>query len=201
MDKGKLAFAITKALAYTENGGKPNMNNLSSGKSGEMKSIFQFEPSTWKLYAKQELGDPNAPLTNENEAVVVHKKVSDWLDAGYKPEQIASMWNAGERRPDAYKEGWSGTNSSGVHFDTPTYAKKVADYTKQFMNESQSDDSTPSGAPQMSNPPVDIVSRIKQIMGGGSQQPANPQQPAQAGLLQKLQLQRVSSTPSGQATS
>ena len=48
MDKDKLANAIVKAIAYQENGGKPNIDNPSKGKSGEMKSIFQFEPATWK---------------------------------------------------------------------------------------------------------------------------------------------------------
>lgn len=152
MNNQQLTLLITKALAYTENGGKPNVSHLSAGKSGEMKSIFQFEPSTWKLYAKQELGDANAPLTNENEAMVVNKKVSDWVDhltsEGVSqdeiPLKIASMWNAGENHPDAYKEDWKGTNSSGVKYDTPTYAARVGSYVKQF--EKESPPSTPETA-------------------------------------------------------
>lgn len=137
MDKQIQAAAILKALAYTENGGKPDLSNLKAGKSGEAKSIFQFTPSTWKLYAKQELGDPNAPMTSENEALVVHGKISKWLDHGFNTEQIASMWNAGENKPDAYKQNWKGKNKYGVAYDTPAYAKKVADYAKKFEGEAK----------------------------------------------------------------
>lgn len=132
MDKEKEAAIILKALAYTENGGKPGQSK--AGKSGEMKSIFQFLPSTWALYSKQTLGQ-EVPLTPESEMEVVHKKVSDWLDHGFTREQIASMWNAGERKPDAYKQGHKGTNKFGVNYDTPSYAKKVATYAKQFEKE------------------------------------------------------------------
>lgn len=141
MDKKKTIDAITKALGYVENGGKPDLTNLKSGKSGEMKSIFQFTPATWKLYSKQVLGK-DTPINPDTETYVVQKKVSDWYDhleaEGTPPEEIplkiASMWNAGERKPDAYKEDWKGTNKYGVSFDTPAYAKKVADYTKQFAS-------------------------------------------------------------------
>ena len=96
-----LAEAITKALGYTENGGKPDLSNLQAGKTGEMKSIFQYTPDTWKNYSQQVLGKV-VPLNPDNESVVTLKKVSDWLGKGYKPEQIASMWNAGVGEPDAY---------------------------------------------------------------------------------------------------
>lgn len=140
MDKQKLALLITKALAYTENGGKPT--TAKAGKSGELKSIFQFLPSTWKLYSKQVLGQ-DVPLTLESEAYVVHKKVSDWIDHLEEdgtpeeeiPLKIASMWNAGERKADAYKENHKGTNKYGVAYDTPAYAKKVGNYVKEFSNE------------------------------------------------------------------
>jgi len=204
MDNQQLALLITKALAYTENGGKPDVHNLSAGKSGEMKSMFQFLPSTWRLYAKQELGDANAPLTPENEALVVHKKVSDWVDhlsnEGVSqdeiPLKVASMWNAGESKPDAYKEGWKGTNSKGVSYDTPAYANKVASYVKEFEKE-------PSGQPQQQTSPdqnlaktpqentklLNMVSEKLSSMGHTSQpmsvsSPA-PSQPS-GGLLQQL---------------
>lgn len=203
MDNDALALLVTKALAYTENGGKPNVANPSAGASGEMKSIFQFMPDTWKLYAKQELGDPNAPLNNENEAVVVHKKVKGWLDAGYKPEQIASMWNAGERRPNAYKENWKGTNKAGVNYDTPAYAKKFVSYMDKFKDEKPTVAGTPTpmkapttGGAKIAAPPSTpeksvaalkyVSEKIGKPMAQAPQQPMNAPQMPQGGLLQQL---------------
>lgn len=140
MDKTKLAHAITKALAYTENGGKPNTKNPSKGKTGEMASIFQFTPDTWKHYSQQILGNANAPMNADSETYVVNKKVEGWLDKGYKPAEIASMWNAGVGEPEAYSGKFSdGSPSVGVNkkynvkFDVPGYAKKVEGYTKTFL--------------------------------------------------------------------
>jgi hypothetical protein len=130
------AALIVKAIAYTENGGAPDIKNPNAGQSGEAKSVFQFMPDTWKLYAKQVLGDENAPMDFKNESLVAYSKVNNWLNEGHSTEQIASMWNAGEQRPDAYKQGFKGTNTKGVSFDTPAYAKKVVNYEKQFEKES-----------------------------------------------------------------
>ena len=41
-EKQALVDAVTKGIAYTENGGMPDINNLRAGPTGEMKSIFQF---------------------------------------------------------------------------------------------------------------------------------------------------------------
>lgn len=134
MDNTKKALITAKALAYTENGGKPGQPK--AGKTGEMKSIFQFTPDTWKHYAKEVTGDENLPLNTENEIQVVTSKCKQWYDEGKNTEQIASMWNAGEHKPDAYKQNWKGTNKKyGVSFDTPGYAKKVVGYTNQFIKE------------------------------------------------------------------
>lgn len=141
MDIEKLTDAVTKAIGYAENGGKPDLNNLSSGRTGEMKSIFQFTPNTWKLYSKQAFGK-ETPLTPDAETYVVKHKVKDWLNKGYKPEQIASMWNAGESESNAYTGKFStghpsvGLNKTyNVRYDVPSYASKVSNYTKQFYSE------------------------------------------------------------------
>ena len=161
MDKEKLANAITKAIGYAENGGAPT--EPKAGKTGEMKSIFQYTPDTWKLYAKQILGDENTPLTSDAETYVTHKKVSKWIEAGYSPEQIASMWNAGEQRPDAYKQNWKGVNKKyGVAYDTPAYAKKVSDYTNQFMSEDQGSQPTPQEDPNAKK--ADILSKMQALV-------------------------------------
>lgn len=159
-EKEKLVAAITKALGYAENGGKPNLENLQAGKTGEMKSIFQFIPSTWKLYAKQIFGDENMPMNPDNEVAVVTAKVGKWLDEGRTVGQIASMWNAGESKPDAYKQNWKGVNKKyGVAYDTPAYAQKVIKYAQQFYEQKpeqprQSSGTLPSLAQANSTPAV-----------------------------------------------
>lgn len=134
-EKDAAARAITKAIAYAENGGAPNLSNPSVGKSGEMKSIFQYTPDTWHAVAAKYLGDANTQLNPENETTATLARVSHWLDEGYNAAQIASMWNAGEGRPNAYKENWKGTNSYGVSYNTPEYAKEVNNYAKQFYQQ------------------------------------------------------------------
>lgn len=175
MNKEQLALNITKALAYTENGGKPK--TAKAGKSGELKSIWQFTPSTWKLYSKQVTGE-ELPLTTEAEAYVVHKKVTDWVDhletEGVPEEEIplkvASMWNAGERKPDAYKQNHVGTNKFGVHYDTPAYAQKVANYVKEFSKEGernpqlvQSDTTSPQSISK-----VNLSGKMSGLFGGNA---------------------------------
>lgn len=145
----KLVDAITKALGYTENGGKPNLNNLKAGKTGEMKSLFQFTPATWKNYSQQVFGK-DVPISADAETYVVQQKVGKWVDKlsqeGYSQDKIvpmiASMWNAGAGEPDAYTGKFSdGSPSSGVNakygvkYDVPSYAKKVTKYTDQFLTQ------------------------------------------------------------------
>lgn len=150
-DKEILADAITKALAYQENGGKLNLGKTVAGKSGEMKSIFQFTPDTWANYSNQIYGKP-MPLNNDNETYVVKQKVLKWIDEGKTTSQIASMWNAGEGNPDAYKENWRGTNSHGVKYDTPAYATNVLKYAKQFYDEKSSQPAVAKTVPAQGAP-------------------------------------------------
>lgn len=121
------ALALTKAIRQHESGGDFTIK----GKSGES-GAYQFTAPTWKSYAKEILGDENAEMTPQNQNKVAYTKVKQWKDSGKNVGQIASMWNAGEGRPNAYKENYSGTNKYGVHYDTPAYAKAVAEYYQQF---------------------------------------------------------------------
>lgn len=155
-EKTALTYAITRALAYKENGGKPNLNNLKAGKTGEMKSIFQFTPDTWKKDAQEVLGDSNAQMTPDNETEVVTSKVSQWIDKGYTAKQIASMWNAGIGEPNAYTGKFSdGTSSKGVNkkynvnFDVSKYANDVANYAKKFYQEDLSKQITTQTSPTL----------------------------------------------------
>ena len=211
MNNEKLANAIVKAIGYTENGGKPDINNPKKGKTGEMASIFQFTPATWKNYAQQVLGDKNAPMNADNETYVVHKKVSGWLEKGYTPKQIASMWNAGTGEPDAYSGKFSdgspsrGVNKKyGVKFDVPGYADKVDKYTNNFVkgedatagtlenpNGKITDPTAKSTPPVMdqgnSDPLSSVLSMMKQAQTPkGAQTAQAPQVKPNTGLIQTL---------------
>lgn len=144
-----LVKAITKGIGYGENGGAPNLKNPSAGKTGEMKSIFQYTPATWKAYAKEYLGNENAKLDPDSETTVTMKKVSDLLDAGYTAVEIASEWNSGDKK--AYTGKFADGSSSvgvnkkyGVKFNVPAYAKSVANYSKQFYQEMMASNSSPN---------------------------------------------------------
>lgn len=116
------AVALSKAIRQTESGGDWN----AKGKSGEF-GAYQFTAPTWSAYSK-EFGVNAAfgSATPDQQNEVAYKKIKQWKDAGYNPGQIASMWNAGPGKPNAYVEGHKGVNSQGVEYDTPEYAKRVA---------------------------------------------------------------------------
>lgn len=137
----QLTDSIVKGIAYAENGGKPDLANLSKGSTGEEKSIFQFTLDTWKHDSSSFFGK-EVPLTPDNETYVMKQKVSKWIKEGYTASQIASMHNAGTGEPNAYSGKFSNGSSSiginkkyGVKFDVPSYAKKVLAYSKQFYTE------------------------------------------------------------------
>lgn len=193
-----LVEAIVKALGYTENGGAPKVSNTKAGKSGELKSIFQFEPDTWKEDAGKILGDPNAPLTPDNETYVVQQEVSKWLSEGKNIKQIASMWNAGEGEQDAYTGEFSdgssstGTNKEGINYNVPEYADKVENYTKQFLLDKSMPNSEQSVAQQSQSPTSQTPSNTS-----ANSQGVNPQSQQ---LLQHL-VALTKSVPSGSTTS
>lgn len=178
-DTELLSQSIVKALAYAENGGKPDLSNLKSGKTGEMKSIFQFTPDTWKKYAKDILGDENSELNPDNETYVANEKVKKWIQEGKTARQIASMWNAGPGEPDAYSGKFSnGSPSVGINkkynvkFDVPSYADKVLKYSKEFFNEKSSHKDNPveQEVAQNSDPLQSVVSLVKKA---SSRTPSN----------------------------
>lgn len=148
MNKEQLAKAITKAIAYAENGGKPDLKNPKKGKTGEMKSIFQYTPGTWKSYSKQILGKDNVPLNADTESYITHQKISKWIEEDKKNgfsdaqiiKRIASRWNAGPGEPEAYTGKFSNGSPSNsinkkynVRYDVPGYANKVDSYVSEFL--------------------------------------------------------------------
>lgn len=117
---------LVSAIAQTETGAASPEAYTKRGASGEY-GRYQFMPDTWAKIAPQ--AGVNVPLEQasiEDQNKVAYSKIKAWKDQGYNPAQIASMWNAGEGRPNAYRENWRGVNSQGVAYDTPAYAQKVS---------------------------------------------------------------------------
>jgi hypothetical protein len=119
------AVSMMKAIKQKESGG----NYSAVGDVGTSTGAYQFQPNTWKQYAKEVLGDENAQQTKENQNKVAYTKIKSWKDKGWTPEQVAAAWNAGEQR--AQDGSWKtnvGTtliNGKEVAYDTPTYVKDV----------------------------------------------------------------------------
>lgn len=192
MNNDQQVLAITKALAFTENGGQPSVANTKAGKTGEMKSIFQFEPGTWDAYSEQILGK-KSPMTPENESVVTLGKVSKWYDQlkqeGHSeqeiPKMIASMWNAGPGEPNAYTGKFSdGSSSSGVNrkygvkYDVPGYVNNFTKYFDKIQGASQAQtEQTQIGATGESTPTT-MVPQLNQPMQQASPVPQPTETPA-----------------------
>lgn len=115
---------LAQAIREVESGG----DYAARGKSREF-GAYQYTPDTWNARASKYLGRsvPLEQASKEEQNEVQYKWMKEKKDAGYNIGQIASMHNAGEGRPNAYQEGMTGTNSYGVQYDVPGYAKKVAE--------------------------------------------------------------------------
>lgn len=127
------AVLLAKAIRQHESGNVAQIPGEGSEVGGA--SLYQYTHGTWKSTAQKYLGDANAPMTRENENKATYLKILDWKKKGYNPAQIASMWNAGEGKPNAYAENWRGVNKWGVAYDTPSYVNKVYNTYKQLKDE------------------------------------------------------------------
>lgn len=132
--------ALTKAVRQVESGG----NFQAKGGSGEY-GAYQFTEPTWNNLSQKYLGTqvPLQQATPEQQNEVAYKQFSEWKNQGYNVGQIASMWNAGPGRPNAYLENHVGTNSYGVSYDTPGYAKKVATAYQSFKTQNSAQGGNP----------------------------------------------------------
>src|SRR3569833_448364 len=136
----RLINSIVKGFAYAENRGAPDIEHPVAGKTGEMKSIYQFTPDTWNAESMKYFGK-KVPISPDAETYVMQHRVADWIKKGYNVDQMASAHNAGEGEPNAYTGKFSSGKSSvgmnekyGVKFDVPSYAKKVIEYANQFYD-------------------------------------------------------------------
>lgn len=110
---------IAETIKQIESGGNYNAKGA-SGESG----AYQFMPATWKSWAGQYLGNANAPQTPENQDKVAVSRITDLVNQGYSPREIALIWNGGQ--PIVKK----GVNAKGVKYDSGSYADKfMAAYT------------------------------------------------------------------------
>jgi len=118
---------MAKAIRQTESGGNPN----AQGASGEY-GAYQFMPNTWASDSQKYLGSqvPLQQATLEQQNEVAYKKIAALKSQGYNVGQVASIWNSG--KPDW--QGNVGTNSKGVHYDTPSYVNKVAQNYQQLKS-------------------------------------------------------------------
>lgn len=127
-------ITLAKAIRQTESGGNPT----AIGKSGEF-GAYQFEPTTWAAEApKFGVNVPIQQATLEQQNQVAVNQLAEWgkEHPDWNVGNFASAWNAGAGKPNAYLEGNVGTNSRGVSYDTPTYAKNVATAYQQFKAQS-----------------------------------------------------------------
>lgn len=160
LDKDIVNFA--KATRRVESGDDPKIK----GGSNET-GYYQYTPATWNSQAKKYgINVPIEQATPEQQNEVFYKWAKEKKDAGYNLGQISSMHNAGEGKPNAYKENWKGTNKYGVQYDTPAYAKKVAEIYQELKATT-----TPMGIEQ----PVEVKKTFMEktgnildsIFGGG----------------------------------
>jgi hypothetical protein len=114
---------LAKAIRNVESGG----NYDAKGGSGEF-GAYQYMPDSWKQWAGQYLKNPSATPDKINQNKVAYYRIKELKDQGYKPDQIASIWNSG--KPEW--RGNVGINKYGVKYDTPGYVSKVkAAYLEQ----------------------------------------------------------------------
>lgn len=116
---------LAQSIRQVESGNNP----IQEGKSGEY-GAYQWEPATWA--AQSQAAGVNVPLkqaTLEQQNEVAYKTLSSWKQQhpDWNIGNFASAWNAGEGDPNAYQENHQGTNAEGVAYNTPQYAKEVAD--------------------------------------------------------------------------
>ncbi|MFH1052745.1 MAG: hypothetical protein V1779_17635 [bacterium] len=130
---GNIVFDLSNAtvsdIADTIKQIESNGNYTSKGASGEY-GAYQFMPKTWQSWSQQfvseTLGIPIKEQTGildatpENQDAVAEWKIQQWVEQGYTPEQIASMWNSGTPN----WEGKVGTNNQGVKYDVPAYVDR-----------------------------------------------------------------------------
>ncbi len=89
------AVAMVRALKMQESTNNYNAPKEKAGTS--LGGAYQYQAPTWKAYAGEVLGNPNAEFTPENQDKVTYGMVKKWKDSGMQPGEIAHMWNPGDK--------------------------------------------------------------------------------------------------------
>ncbi len=105
--------SMVRAIKMQESGNNYNAPKEKAGQS--LGGAYQYQAPTWKQYAREILGDENAPFTPENQDKVTYGKVKQWKDQGLQPMDIAHNWNPGD----------------------PTYPQKVVNNLKSIVRGSK----------------------------------------------------------------
>lgn len=91
------------------------------GDNGNSHGAYQFNEKTgrgWKTYAKEYLGDENAPMSPANQNKVMYYDVKKKKDQGLDPEEIAALHNG------AHKDAKTGKYT----YNAPEYGVKFRSY-------------------------------------------------------------------------
>lgn len=148
---------LAKAIRQKESNGDYN----AIGDNGTSHGAYQWQPGNFAKDAQQFGLDPN-DFSPVNQDKVAYAQINAYKQAGYTPDQIASLWNSG--KPDATGNvGVKNINGKPVSYDTPKYVADVMSYFNQ--NKAQN--------PGDSSQPQDLLSQT------GSQ----PQSPSVGGFL------------------
>ncbi len=98
-------LAVVKAIRQVETGG--DYENR-TGDHGSSAGAYQWNndnkplapnelPSHWKNAAGEFLGNPNAPMTRENQNFVAYHQVKKYKDEGLSPLEIDAIWNGAHK--------------------------------------------------------------------------------------------------------
>lgn len=112
------AATLTRAIRQVESGG--NFNTV--GDKGTSKGAYQFNGSNFKDWAKTYNLNPD-DFSPENQDKVAYSRVKHLLDQGFTQSQVASIWNSGNKDPNAVGKGINA--KLGVKYDVPAYVEKV----------------------------------------------------------------------------
>jgi len=131
--------ALAKAIAQKESKNNPNIygDNGTSFGLGQWnnlgKPLAKGElPAVWKEHATQIFGNPNTPMTEQNQKAVLTGMVKKWADEGLQPYEIAAKWNSGSNKGWENKVGTTTVNGKPLKYDTPSYVKEVDNLFRQF---------------------------------------------------------------------
>ena len=138
------ALALTKAIRQRETGSHPNAYTA-SGDNATSTGAYQFQPDTWKNYAKTVLGDANAQMSEANQNAVAYGMIKTWKDQGLGPAQIAAKWNSGSENGWENKVGTTTRGGKPLAYNVPEYVKSVVDNFKTIYPQVSSQYGQPSG--------------------------------------------------------